>query len=108
VLLNRATNLFVSLFVLFWGLWYTLPGPAYFYLSMTGTIFLAGSLAAIIGGLYWKRANTTGAYSAMLAGAVGAVGFFFLKWPTSYAGLGAFVLAFAGMFAGSLIGRARR
>lgn len=28
----------------------------------------------------------------MLAGA-GAVGFFFLKWPANYAGLGAFVLA---------------
>lgn len=108
VLLNRAANLFVSLFVLFWGLWYTLPGPAYFYLSMTGTIFLAGSLAAIVGGLYWKRANTAGAYAAMLAGAAGAVGFFFLKWPTSYAGLGSFVLAFAGMFAGSLLGRAKR
>jgi len=104
VLLNRVTNLGVSLFVLFWGLWYTLPGPAYFYLTMTGTIFLAGSLAAIVGGLYWKRANTTGAYSAMFSGALGAVGFFFLKWPANYAGLGAFVLGFAGMAVGSLLG----
>lgn len=105
VLLNRVTNLSVSLFVLFWGLWYTLPGPAYFYLNMTGTIFLAGSLASIVAGLYWKRANTAGAYSAMLAGAVGAVGFFFLRWPANYAGLAAFVLAFAGMAAGSLLGK---
>ena len=105
VLLNRVTNLFVSLFVLFWGLWYTLPGPAYMYLSMTATIFLGGSLAAIIGGLYWKRANTTGAYAAMLSGSVATIGFFFLKWPASYAGLGAFMLAFAGMFIGSLLGK---
>src|SRR5262249_61522097 len=97
VLLNRVTNFFVSLFVLFWGLWYTLPGPAYFYLSMTGTIFLAGSFAAIIGGLYWKRASVTGAYAAMLAGAAGAVGFFFLKWPANYARLGAYAPAFAGL-----------
>jgi len=105
VLLNRAANLFVSLFVLFWGLWYTLPGPAYFYLNLTGTIFLGGSLAAIMGGLYWKRANTAGAYSAMLAGAVATTGFFFLHWPASYSGLGAFLLAFAGMFLGSLAGK---
>jgi SSS family solute:Na+ symporter len=105
VLLNRAANLFVSLFVLYWGLWYTLPGPAYFYLNITATIFLGGSFAAIIGGLYWKRANTLGGYCAMLSGAVGAIGFFFLKWPASYAGFGAFVLAGAGMVAGSLLGR---
>jgi SSS family solute:Na+ symporter len=108
VLLNRATNLFVSLFVLFWGLWYTLPGPAYFYLNMTGTIFLGGSLAAIVGGLYWQRANLAGAYAAMLCGAAGTLGFFFLHWPTNYAGLGAFALAFAGMLAGSLLGKPSR
>lgn len=69
---------------------------------MTGAIFLSGSFAAICGGLYWRRANAAGAYAAMLAGAAGAVGFFFLKWPANYTGLGAFVLAFIGMFIGSL------
>ena len=108
VLLNRIANLGVSLFVLFWGLWYTLPGPAYFYLTMTGTIFLSGSFAAILGGLYWKHANTAGAYTAMLSGAAGTIGFFFLRWPANYAGLGAFMMALAGMAAGSLIGRRAR
>jgi SSS family solute:Na+ symporter len=108
VVLNRATNLFVSLFVLFWGLWYTLPGPAYFYMSMTATIFLGGSLAAIVGGLYWKRANVTGAYAAMICGAGATVGFFFLNWSTSYSGLGSFTLAFVGMWLGSLIGKSER
>ena len=105
VVLNRGANLFVSLFVMFWGLWYSLPGPAYFYLSMTATIFLAGSFAAIVGGLYWRRANTAGAYSAMISGAVATVGFFFLQWPANYAGLGAFLCAAAGMYIGSLAGR---
>ncbi|MCX6619976.1 MAG: sodium:solute symporter family protein [Acidobacteria bacterium] len=105
ILLNRATNLVVSLFVLFWGIWYTLPGPAYFYLTITGTIFLGGSLASILGGLYWKRANTTGAYAAMICGAMGSVGFFFLHVSAAYAGLGAFVLAFVGMGVGSLLGK---
>lgn len=108
VLLNRCTNFCVSLFVLFWGLWYTLPGPAYFYMSMTASIFLGGSLAAIVGGLYWKRASLPGAYAAMICGAAGTVGFFFLNWSAAYAGLGAFALAFAGMFVGSLFGKPRK
>ncbi len=105
VRLNRAANLFVSLFVMFWGLWYTLPGPAYFYLNITATIFLGGSFAAIVGGLYWKRANVAGGYAAMMGGAAGSLAFFVLKWPASYAGMGAFVLAGAGLVLGSLFGR---
>jgi SSS family solute:Na+ symporter len=104
VRLNRATNLFVSLFVMFWGLWYTLPGPAYFYLNITATIFLGGSFAAIVGGLYWKRANVAGGYAAMLGGAVGSLAFFVLHWPASWAGFGAFTLAFGGLAVGSLLG----
>ena len=108
VLLNRIANIFVSLFVLFWGLWYTLPGPAYFYLNITATIFLGGTLAAVIGGLFWSRANTLGGYLALILGAAGAVGFFFFHVPTSYAGLGSFLLAGAGMVAGSLLSKSRR
>ena len=104
VFLNRVINLLVSLFVLFWGVWYTLPGPVYFYLNITATIFLAGAFAAFVGGLFWKRANILGGYCAMIFGAAASVTFFFFKWPASYAGLGSFVLAAIGMIAGSLVG----
>jgi SSS family solute:Na+ symporter len=107
VLLNRVANLFVSLFVLFWGIWYTLPGPTYFYLNITASIFLAGAFAAVIGGLFWKRANTLGGYCAMITGAVGAVAFFFFHVPASYAGLGSFTLAGLAMVVGSLLGSGR-
>jgi len=106
--LNRVANLFVSVFVMFWGLWYTLPGPAYFYLNITATIFVGGSFAAIVGGLYWRRANVAGGYAAMLGGAAGAFAFFFLNWPASRAGFGSFALAFTGLIAGSLAGGRRR
>ncbi len=91
--------------MLFWGIWYTLPGPTYFYLNITATIYLAGTFAAVLAGLYWSRANTLGGYFAMVGGAIGAVGFFFFKVPTSYAGLGSFGLAGFGMFLGSLLSR---
>ena len=104
VLLNRVCNLFVSLFVLYWGLWYTMPGLAYLYLNITATIFLGGTFAAVIGGLYWKRANSLGAFLALVGGAVAAVPFFFYHVPASYSGLGSFVLAAVGMVVGSLLG----
>lgn len=104
ILVNRVTNLCVSLFVLFWGVWYTLPGPVWFYLNITGTIFLAGAFSAFVGGLFWKRANHVGAYCAMIAGAAGSIGFFFFKVPVSVAGLASFALAAAGMVIGSWVG----
>ncbi len=108
VVLNRAANLFVSIFVMVWGLWYTLPGPTYFYLNMTASIYLSGTLVAVIAGLFWNRANTLGGYMAMGGGALATIAFFFFKAPASYAGLGAFVLAAAGMVLGSLLGKPMR
>ena len=103
VMLNRGANLFVSLFVMVWGLWYTMPGPTYFYLNMTATIYLSGTLVAVIAGLFWNRASTLGGYLAMAGGAVATIGFFFFKTPASYAGAGAFALAAIGMIVGSLL-----
>ncbi len=104
LVLNRVLVVVVGLALLFWGLWYTLPGPAYFYLEITGTIYLSGALAAILGGIYWKKANKVGAYSAVLSGALGALSFFFLDVPANYAGFASFGLTFIAMWAGSLIG----
>jgi solute:Na+ symporter, SSS family len=106
ILVNRIANLFVSLFLMFWGLYYTPPGAVYLYLNITGTIFLAGAFVCVVGGLYWKRANTAGGYLAMLMGAIGAiVPFFFLRWSENVTGFIAFGLAAFGLVAGSLIVR---
>jgi Na+/proline symporter len=74
---------------------------------MTGTLALAGVFAAVVGGLYWRRANIVGGYLALLGGISGSVGFFLLHWPANYAGFLAFALAAAGMVAGSFLGAAR-
>jgi SSS family solute:Na+ symporter len=105
VMLNRAANLFVSIFVMVWGLWYTLPGPTYFYLNMTASIYLSGTLVTVIAGLYWKRATVLGGYLAMAGGAIATIAFFFFKAPASYAGLGTFLLAGVGMLMGSFWSR---
>ncbi len=106
IFVNRVANLFVSLFVMFWGLYYQLPGAVYLYLNITGTIFLAGAFVCVIGGLYWKRANLAGGYAAMVLGAAGAiVPYFFLHWSENVTGFCAFGLAALGLLAGSIAGR---
>ena len=54
------------------------------FFAMTGTIFLGGAGACIIGGLYTKRGTTAGAYTAMIVVLFFAVLGFFLnqKWAS--------------------------
>lgn len=89
-----------------WGLWYKIPGAVFFYLYITGNIFLSGSFWIVIGGLYWKRANSVGAYSALILGAATSLLYFFLPHPDEWAGrLGflSFLAGFLGMGVGSLV-----
>ena len=102
--LNRVTVVLLTFFILFWSLIYKLPGPAYFYLSITANIFIGGTLACLVFGLYWRRANRLGAYLAFLLGAVSALGFFFTDLSANVSGFASFGLAFAGMLLGSLLG----
>ncbi len=44
------------------------------FFAVTGAIFLGGAGACIIGGLYWKRGTTGGAWAAMVSGSLLAVG----------------------------------
>ena len=105
LLLNRVTVILLTLFILFWSLIYDLPGPAYFYLSITANIFIGGTLTCLVFGLYWRRANRLGAYLAFILGAASALGFFFTEIPASVSGFASFGLAFAGMLVGSLLCR---
>lgn len=106
ILVNRIAILFVGLFLIFWGLYYTPPDAVYLYLNITATIYLAGTFVCVVGGLYWKRANTRGAYVAMLMGAAGAIiPFFFLHWNENVTGFCAFGLATLGLILGSLPAR---
>jgi solute:Na+ symporter, SSS family len=109
LLVNRVCNACVGLFLIFWGLYYTPPGAVYLYLNITGTIFLAGAFVCVAGGLYWRRANVTGGYLAMLLGAVGAiVPFFALHRSESFSGFASFGLAATGLLVGSLFGRQKQ
>jgi SSS family solute:Na+ symporter len=114
--LTRAFAAVIGLFLLVFGLWYQIPDTAYQYLFITGAMYTAGALGCVAAGVYWPRANSVGAYGALVMGALAPAGFLILEksresLPPSLAfitdvnvsGLLSFALAFTGMILGSLL-----
>ena len=75
LLITRSLVLAIGVFLLFYGLWYELPGNAWDYLAVTGNIYLASVFTLLVAGLYWRRATTNGAYAALVLGAIGPITF---------------------------------
>ena len=75
LLITRGLVLAIGLFLLFYGLWYEMPGNAWDYLAVTGNIYLASVFTLLVAGLYWRRATATGAYAALVLGAIGPITF---------------------------------
>jgi Na+/proline symporter len=115
LLVIRGLVVAIGVFLVFYGLWYELPGRAWDYLAVTGNIYLASVFTLLVGALYWPRANTCGAIAAIVLGAIGPLAFLvvnaIVKDPARQispesAGLAAFGLSFAGMICGSLVAQA--
>jgi SSS family solute:Na+ symporter len=116
VMLTRIAAGVIGVFLLVFGLWYKIPDTAFQYLYVTGAMYTAGALSLVAAGVYWKRANTVGAYAGLTLGAAAPAGFLLLErfrdtlpsWlafiaDVNIAGLLSFVLAAAGMLLGSLL-----
>ena len=114
--LTRAFATLTGLFLLIFGLWYQIPDTAFQYLFITGAMYTAGALGCVAAGVYWPKANSVGAYSALVMGALAPAGFLILeKWRGSLppwlafitdvnvSGLLSFALALTGMILGSLL-----
>ena len=116
LLILRSLVLLIGVFLVFYGLWYQLPGAAWDYLAVTGNIYLASVFSLLVGALYWRKANHCGAFAALILGAIGPISFLIVnalveegspyRIAPEVAGLSAFALAFAGMIFGSLLGGA--
>jgi SSS family solute:Na+ symporter len=76
ITITRMSVVGIGIFLLIWGIWYELPDSVWNYMAVSGTIYLSGAGATLIGGVYWKRASTTGAWAAMLCGLFAIVGLF--------------------------------
>jgi len=68
--LLRASILGVAVFIFLFSI---LIRPTQFiamFFALTGAVFVGGAGSAIIGGLYWKRGTSQGAWASMLTGMV--------------------------------------
>lgn len=74
ILLTRIFIVTIGLYVLFWGLIYHGSDDVWDYMAVTGAIYYNGAFALLLGGLYWKRASSTGAFLALLAGGIAVIG----------------------------------
>lgn len=108
LMISRVTMAFVMIFIIWWSLFHTVEGYLYFYLNMTGMLFIPATMVCLAMGIYWKKVRTLGAYLTITFGAIPPVAYLLLPEPikTEYAsvmGWGGFLLALIGMLAGSAI-----
>lgn len=82
--LLRLAILGIAIFAWFFSFYFQQGDYIMQFFALTGTIFLGGAGSCIIGGLYWKKGTTAGAYTAMVVGCLFALLGFFLnqQWAT--------------------------
>ena len=73
----------VAIFAFLFSLFFTQTTYILMYFALTGALYLGGAGACIIGGLYWSRGTTRGAWAAMITGAFVALLGFVMEhgWP---------------------------
>lgn len=69
----KISILGVCVFIFFFSLLFPMTDYIFLYFAITAAIFVGGSGAVIIGGLYWKKGTTTAAWSALITGSVVSV-----------------------------------
>lgn len=70
----RYSILGVCIFIFTFSLLFPMTDYIFLYFAITAAIFVGGSGAVIIGGLYWKRGTTAAAWSALIIGSIVSVG----------------------------------
>jgi SSS family solute:Na+ symporter len=74
VRLTRIFVLLIGVAIFTMSYVYPLRQDLWDFLTVSGAIYFTGAFAVLIGGLYWKRASSTGAVLAMIAGGFSVLG----------------------------------
>lgn len=108
ILYIRIGILTIAIFIFIWGVYYTFTDTVFRIIALTGSLSYAGIICGLAGGMYWKKANTNGAYIAFALSAVPPIYSLFVPDvdPVN-AGLLSFVLAPVGLIIGSMIFKER-
>ena len=114
---TRVTVVVLAAFLAVFGVLYRPPETSFKFMYITGTIYFAGAVGTVGLGLYWRRANTVGAYCALILGAIGPLYFLimsqfaehvpdclrFLVESSNWPALLSLILGAVGMLAGALL-----
>ncbi|NOY42439.1 MAG: hypothetical protein GXP26_11460 [Planctomycetes bacterium] len=76
ILSTRLSVLVIGALLIVVGIWYELPENVWPFLFITGTIYLSGASTALLGGMYWRRASSTGAMLALGGGLLAILALF--------------------------------
>lgn len=76
ILLLRLSIVGVAVFAWFFSFYFGQVTYILMFFAMTGAIWLGGAGAVILGGLYWKKGTTAGAWCAMASGSLLGLGGF--------------------------------
>src|SRR3712207_2746755 len=79
ILVNRVLVAAIGIFLLIYGLWYPLKSDLWVYMTLTATIYSVSVSTLLIAACYWKKANSWGAYAAIICGAICPVAFLVLQ-----------------------------
>lgn len=107
--MTQVFMVLVGIFLLVWGLWYPLGEDLWDYMAVTGAIYFTGAFAALVGGLYWKKASLAGAYGAFACGGFAFLGLkpvqklLGVDWPSEIVGLSGVALGWIVMVGLSLL-----
>jgi len=107
--ITRALIVLIGVYVFYWGLIYEGSEDVWDYMAVTGAIYFTGAFALLAGGLYWKRASSTGAFLALLAGFSALLGLspvqdaFGVTIPSAQVGLFTIGFTLLTMIVGSLL-----
>jgi SSS family solute:Na+ symporter len=80
----KISILGVAVFIFVFSIFFRQSEAIVMFFQITGAIFVGGAGSVIIGGLYWNRGTTAGAWAGMLSGSILAVGGIVLKQIHQY------------------------
>ncbi len=76
MLLLRLAAIGVALYAFVFSLFFAQINYIFMFFALTGSVYLGGAGACILGGLYWKRGTAAGAWATMIVGACLAISAF--------------------------------
>ena len=68
--ITRWIVLLIGIALILVGIWFSLPDEVWPYLIITGSVWLSGATTCLLGGMYWRRASSTGAIIGLVSGFV--------------------------------------